>query len=222
MYPGGEAGPTPGSGQGGQVYPGGRSAGGEAGCTRGSGQGGQVYPGGLECGRGGRVYPGVRAGRPGRPPGLPPDPAEVGGKKKKGNGEKRGTGNRGKRRKNRPGAGPLRHATRGHLLPARPAEEGGGGPGQTPRPRSARGTQGRGRARARRPAPLLRQQARSGTAPRGACCRPPPPPGRTDGRRPQPRAKDKSLCRGLILNRSQRGSCSATYETLTQNQVVYE
>ncbi|XP_056371982.1 collagen alpha-1(I) chain-like [Oenanthe melanoleuca] len=35
-------------------------------------------------------------------------------------------------------------------------------------------------------------------------------------------ASDKSLCRGLILNRSQRGSCSATYETLTQNQVVYE
>ena len=33
---------------------------------------------------------------------------------------------------------------------------------------------------------------------------------------------DKSLCRGMTFNRSQRGSCSATYETLTQNQVVYE
>ena len=145
------------------MYPGvrtgrpGPSAGGEAGCTRGSGQGGQVYPGGLECGQGGQVghqvYPLTRQRL-----------EEIKKKEtgKKGNGEQR------KKKKNRPGAGPLRHATRGHLLPARPAEEGGGGPGQTPRPRSARGTQGRGRARARRPAPLLRQQARSGTAPPGA------------------------------------------------------
>ena len=36
---------------------------------------------------------------------------------------------------------------------------------------------------------------------------------------PQP---DKSLDRGLTFNRSQRVSCSATYETLTQNQVVYK
>lgn len=34
--------------------------------------------------------------------------------------------------------------------------------------------------------------------------------------------EDKPLCRGLTLNRSQRGSCSATYETPTQKQVVYE
>ena len=34
--------------------------------------------------------------------------------------------------------------------------------------------------------------------------------------------QDKPLCRGLTLNRSQRGSCSATYETPTQKQVVYE
>lgn len=33
---------------------------------------------------------------------------------------------------------------------------------------------------------------------------------------------DKPLCRGLTFNRSQRGSCSATYETPTQKQVVYE
>ena len=33
---------------------------------------------------------------------------------------------------------------------------------------------------------------------------------------------DKSLDRGLTFNRSQRVSCSATHETLTQNQVVYE
>lgn len=37
-----------------------------------------------------------------------------------------------------------------------------------------------------------------------------------------PGQADKSLCRGMTFNRSQRGSCSATYETLTQNQVVYE
>lgn len=34
--------------------------------------------------------------------------------------------------------------------------------------------------------------------------------------------RDKPLCRGLTFNRSQRGSCSATYETPTQKQVVYE
>ncbi|XP_006902890.1 PREDICTED: uncharacterized protein LOC102865807 [Elephantulus edwardii] len=32
----------------------------------------------------------------------------------------------------------------------------------------------------------------------------------------------KPLCRGLTFNRSQRGSCSATYETPTQKQVVCE
>lgn len=52
--------------------------------------------------------------------------------------------------------------------------------------------------------------------------------GWTDGRRPPRRAHraparaDKPLCRGLTFNRSQRGSCSATYETPTQKQVVYE
>ena len=40
-------------------------------------------------------------------------------------------------------------------------------------------------------------------------------------RRPASRS-DKPLCRGLTFNRSQRGSCSATYETPTQKQVVYE
>ena len=37
-----------------------------------------------------------------------------------------------------------------------------------------------------------------------------------------PCGSDKSLDRGLTFNRSQRVSCSATYETLTQNQVVYK
>ena len=32
--------------------------------------------------------------------------------------------------------------------------------------------------------------------------------------------RHKSLDRGMTFNRSQRGSCSATYDTLTQNQVV--
>lgn len=55
---------------------------------------------------------------------------------------------------------------------------------------------------------------------------------KTDGRRrtrtprratARTRARaDKPLCRGLTFNRSQRGSCSATYETPTQKQVVYE
>ena len=57
---------------------------------------------------------------------------------------------------------------------------------------------------------------------------PPPPPRRGEGRRARgtrahARAReDKPLCRGLTFNRSQRGSCSATYETPTQKQVVYE
>ncbi|CAM9180837.1 unnamed protein product, partial [Rangifer tarandus platyrhynchus] len=46
---------------------------------------------------------------------------------------------------------------------------------------------------------------------------PPQRPGPPAGGR-----SDKPLCRGLTFNRSQRGSCSATYETPTQKQVVYE
>lgn len=51
---------------------------------------------------------------------------------------------------------------------------------------------------------------------------------RTDDRENPPdrrtprRDRDKSLCQGLTFNRSQRGSCSATHETPTQKQVVYE
>lgn len=44
---------------------------------------------------------------------------------------------------------------------------------------------------------------------------------RPDRRTPR-RDRDKSLCQGLTFNRSQRGSCSATHETPTQKQVVYE
>lgn len=59
------------------------------------------------------------------------------------------------------------------------------------------------------------------------------PPGAQEGAAAPPRVGvagpagmagpgDKPLCRGLTFNRSQRGSCSATYETPTQKQVVYE
>ncbi|KAJ7986738.1 hypothetical protein DPEC_G00331510 [Dallia pectoralis] len=40
--------------------------------------------------------------------------------------------------------------------------------------------------------------------------------------RKTPFVPDKRLDRGVTFSRSQRVSCSATYETLTQNQVVYE
>lgn len=81
---------------------------------------------------------------------------------------------------------------------------------------------------------------RSGGAEQGRAPSPRPTPprpwsagGREGGRRTDgagrarpagpPRARaDKPLCRGLTFNRSQRGSCSATYETPTQKQVVYE
>lgn len=46
--------------------------------------------------------------------------------------------------------------------------------------------------------------------------------GGTDHRHAPGGRSDKPLCRGLTFNRSQRGSCSATYETPTQKQVVYE
>uniref|UniRef100_A0AAY5KJ19 Uncharacterized protein n=1 Tax=Esox lucius TaxID=8010 RepID=A0AAY5KJ19_ESOLU len=40
--------------------------------------------------------------------------------------------------------------------------------------------------------------------------------------RKPPSVPDKRLDRGVTFSRSQRVSCSATYETLTQNQVVYK
>ena len=100
----------------------------------------------------------------------------------------------------------------------------------------------RGHARAR---PANRSVARSGrggpraTRRRSAGPRPArgdgEESGRTDGRTKAGASRtraarplfltgvsDKPLCRGLTFNRSQRGSCSATYETPTQKQVVYE
>ena len=72
-----------------------------------------------------------------------------------------------------------------------------GDPGTWARERKERATDGEGRLRA----PTPPAPAAAGAA------------GRRD---------DKPLCRGLTFNRSQRGSCSATYETPTQKQVVYE
>ena len=102
-----------------------------------------------------------------------------------------------------------------------------------------------GRRRQGRPpsSPLLPR--RPPPAPRRTAVPPPPPTGArgrghaaarprrggapAEGRerereseRPRPGRSDKPLCRGLTFNRSQRGSCSATYETPTQKQVVYE
>lgn len=71
------------------------------------------------------------------------------------------------------------------------------------------------RAAARRP-PGDRQSPRREKSERVARTTTTPRP-----RRPASRS-DKPLCRGLTFNRSQRGSCSATYETPTQKQVVYE
>ena len=80
------------------------------------------------------------------------------------------------------------------------------------RPRFARSGTG-SRARGRRAAP---DAGRRTAAPRLHA----PASERASERREARR--DKPLCRGLTFNRSQRGSCSATYETPTQKQVVYE
>ena len=159
----------PGSGPGGQVYPGVRA--GEAARRE-----ARVYP---ECGQGrpGPGPPGVRAGRPGLPRGpsarreVRSTPGSERGCLRRGyqvypltrrrlRGEKKKeTEKEGGEKKTRARAGPLRRATRGHLLPARPlppggrtppGEEGGGGPERPPpAPASARGP--------------LRRQARPGT-----------------------------------------------------------
>ncbi|XDB47196.1 hypothetical protein ABFV05_000812 [Capra hircus] len=118
---------------------------------------------------------------------------------------RRGSGGRGAAPRGReapPGAAPLLSSPP-TSAPARSAEDGG-----PPHPTGARG-----------PGP-------------GAEDTPPPargeaePPRREErereSERPRPGRSDKPLCRGLTFNRSQRGSCSATYETPTQKQVVYE
>lgn len=97
--------------------------------------------------------------------------------------------------------------------------------------RTRMGWDGMGRLRRAPNPPALPCPAPLRPAPPGP--RLPPRQGRrdaggTEGGRGQDRTgpdrtgPDKPLCRGLTFNRSQRGSCSATYETPTQKQVVYE
>ena len=106
------------------------------------GQGGRAYRGSGQGGQVGRVYPGVRvrAGRPGLPRGsecgrggkvghqvYPLTRQRLEGRKKKGNGEKRGTGNRGKKKKI--GREPDPSVTRRGATCSRPArpKKGAGG-----------------------------------------------------------------------------------------------
>nr|XP_023494358.1 collagen alpha-1(III) chain-like [Equus caballus] len=107
-----------------------------------------------------------------------------------------------------------------------PAAHRSAAPAALPFPRPS---PGRGPGGGRRGGGAAPRQGRAGVAPRphllldlrrpaaggGAAPERAVGEGPTDGR-------DKPLCRGLTFNRSQRGSCSATYETLTQKQVVYE
>lgn len=133
------------------------------------------------------------------------------------------------------------HPSRQHHDPASP-KGGTHTPSPPPRPAGRPTERARGHARAR---PANRSVARSGrggpraTRRRSAGPRPArgdgEESGRTDGRTKAGASRtraarplfltgvsDKPLCRGLTFNRSQRGSCSATYETPTQKQVVYE
>ena len=124
-----------------------------------------------------------------------------------------------RRRARRPEAGRRRQG-RPSLLPReppprRPAEDGGPPrpPEGTP-PRPGPGPRTHRRPPTERRGPR-REKERGGGGTglhRHRRRRPGRPPGRSD----------KPLCRGLTFNRSQRGSCSATYETPTQKQVVYE
>ncbi|XDB65348.1 hypothetical protein ABFV05_018964 [Capra hircus] len=102
----------------------------------------------------------------------------------------------GRRRQGRPPSSPLLSS---HVGP-RPLRGGRRAPPPPPT-----GARGRGHAAAR---------PRRGGAPAEGRER--------ESERPRPGRSDKPLCRGLTFNRSQRGSCSATYETPTQKQVVYE
>nr|XP_033706297.1 translation initiation factor IF-2-like [Tursiops truncatus] len=124
------------------------------------------------------------------------------------------------------------------LPPGRPARAGAGPGTCAPRPAAAPvardGTAGsRPRVVAPRTPPARGARGESGE--RGRDGRketdtPSAPPGPRRRHRHRHRrggggvdgASDKPLCRGLTFNRSQRGSCSATYETPTQKQVVYE
>ena len=128
-----------------------------------------------------------------------------------------------------PGA-PTRQAPSGGVsAPPPPFASPGSGPGRGRMERRTRmGWDGKGRLRRApnppalprpappRPGPVSRR-GRGGGTPGGRRKRTGP-----DRTGPDRTGPDKPLCRGLTFNRSQRGSCSATYETPTQKQVVYE
>ena len=113
---------------------------------------------------------------------------------------------------------PPRHAPRGRKRGRGPAAPPAPLP-LFPTPRRRR--RGAGEGRNERTNEPRNKRSGAGSRPTGP---PDPAPRRGAATRARARAprSDKSLCRGLTLNRSQRGSCSATYETPTQNQVVYE
>ena len=138
----------------------------------------------------------ISPGLPSAPRLSPRPPAQPAGED-----PRRGSGGRGAAPRGReapPGAAPLLSSPP-TSAPARSAEDGG------PPPAPDRGPGPRTR---RRP-PAERRSPRGGKRER-------------ERERPRPGRSDKPLCRGLTFNRSQRGSCSATYETPTQKQVVYE
>lgn len=99
--------------------------------------------------------------------------------------------------------------------------DGGGGDGPGGVGAEAHASLGGGAERSRRP--TAAPPSLSGDDGRPAGPRwPPSGDGRSERASERQSERDKPLCRGLTFNRSQRGSCSATYETPTQKQVVYE
>ena len=151
------------------------------------------------------------------PPALPPFPVPARGERPGGEGGGQRAG-----RPDAPGA-----ERRGERTPPHPSPRREAGPGEEGWS-DGRGWDGMGRLRRAPNPPALPRPAPLRSAPPGP--RLPPRQGRRDAggteeedRTGQDRTgPDKPLCRGLTFNRSQRGSCSATYETPTQKQVVYE
>lgn len=151
------------------------------------------------------------------PPALPPFPVPARGERPGGEGGGQRAG-----RPDAPGA-----ERRGERTPPHPSPRREAGPGEEGwsdgRGWDGMGWEGCGEPPTPLPCPAPLRSARAPSpAAAGAAGR------RGDGGRGQDRTgpdrtgPDKPLCRGLTFNRSQRGSCSATYETPTQKQVVYE
>lgn len=165
------------------------------------------------------VVPGRRCPRRARPAPSPPAPSQPGTGAPAGPGRRAGAAAATPRRDapGGPGAPLLRPPP-----PQRPAAERAARPRRTPRAGrgggpagDARGVGGPRRGEEKTVDRGERDRERGGRErERRGSPRPPLPPPRG--------GRDKPLCRGLTFNRSQRGSCSATYETPTQKQVVYE